>query len=320
LQSVLEDQRQRAEAAERRSAESAAETHESAHIPPELEEDDSFEETSPPYEAEARADTQDAFADTPTPAALEPAPNTHARDDDEPGPEAAQHPAVVDHDDAKAGDGVRVPRHLAGRYGEGISRGSRADNSGRHTNVNGNGGRSQRHAAVGTDRSKTDGSEWWYAVVSSRNPGRDVSDIDTVRAAGRRSAIDRAGMAAVEQHERTAGRHPEAQPPNNPGFDIASSNSAGETLRLIEVKSLTGGWGAGGLPKLTPTQWELALKERRRYWLYVVEYADSDAPVIHRIQDPAGAVTRYVVDPGWAVLGEPEGTIASSGETTTSTT
>ena len=121
-------------------------------------------------------------------------------------------------------------------------------------------------------------------------------------------------MAAVERYERSAGRYPEAQPLNNPGFDIDSCNAAGETLRLIEVKSLAGDWGPGGFPKLTPTQWEMALDERERYWLYVVEHAESDAPVITRIQDPAGAVTRYVVDPGWRALAEPEVAFAASGD------
>lgn len=283
---MLEDQRRRAEATERRSADTAAETRESADIVPDVEEDDSFDDASPPYEADARADTQDTRADTQKP--LHPKGRRTVMRGTTTAPAQSQ-PMIrlvsttttrrlatefVSGGASPAVTGLRTSRGFAG-----------ADNSDRRTNAKGRGGRAHRPSDVGTERSKTDGSEWWYAVVSSRKPGRDMSDIDTERAAGRRSAIDRAGMSAVERHERTAGRHPEAQPANNPGFDIDSCNLAGETLRLIEVKSLTGGCGAGGLPKLTPTQWEMALKERERYWL-----TSSSTPRATRRSSPGSKI------------------------------
>jgi hypothetical protein len=42
------------------------------------------------------------------------------------------------------------------------------------------------------------------------------------------------------------------------------------------------------------------------FWLYVVEYADDDAAVIHRIQNPARNATKFGSDAGWQALRDPD--------------
>jgi hypothetical protein len=148
--------------------------------------------------------------------------------------------------------------------------------------------------------------EYWLAIASSSSVSEDGRGEEGTREARRRREIDNAGMKLVERHETASGRHPmDPDQPNNPGFDLYSCDEAGEVLRYIEVKSLAGAWGDGlSFPKPTPTQWEKARIERERWWLYVVEYAESEHAVITRIQDPWGRTTRYVLDPGWKALAE----------------
>ena len=95
-------------------------------------------------------------------------------------------------------------------------------------------------------------------------------------------------------------------PPNNPGYDVASRGVEGVARRLIEVKSLAGTWGDGGFPRMTATQFHHADEQRDVAWLYVVENAESSDPAITRIQNPVGRAHRYVFDPGWRALGEPD--------------
>jgi hypothetical protein len=136
------------------------------------------------------------------------------------------------------------------------------------------------------------------------------------REARRRNEIDKAGMATVKRYEIAAGRVPDVPAAaNNPGFDLWSYASTGELERYIEVKSLAGEWGPDGFPMPSPEQWEMALRERDRWWLYVVEFAESEHPIITRIQNPAGRATKYILDPGWRALGEPDGVGAADDPT-----
>jgi hypothetical protein len=148
--------------------------------------------------------------------------------------------------------------------------------------------------------------EYWLAIASSSSVSEDGRGEEGRREAGRRREIEEAGMKLVRRHETASGRRPmDPETRNNRGFDLYSCDEAGGVLRYIEVKSLAGAWGDGlSFPKPTPTQWETARIKRDRWWLYVVEYAESDHPVITRIRDPWGRTTRYVLDPGWKALGE----------------
>ena len=136
-------------------------------------------------------------------------------------------------------------------------------------------------------------------------PASDGASGDATAAAQRNSAIDRAGMQLVLQHERDAGRYPEEMPRESPGYDIVSRNSAGEVLRYIEVKSIASLWDSQGVG-LSATQFNTAHLHQERYWLYVVERAEGPDARIYRIQDPARRVDQFLYDDGWRDLAEDE--------------
>jgi len=69
--------------------------------------------------------------------------------------------------------------------------------------------------------------------------------------------------------------------PNNAGFDL---HDHGQGL-YIEVKGISGAFGS---VSMTSAQFECALQKRDKFWLYVVEYAQSNSPKLYRLHDPAG--------------------------------
>src|SRR5439155_18524626 len=117
------------------------------------------------------------------------------------------------------------------------------------------------------------------------------------------SSVARAGVAHVLVYEKANDRFPIEMPINHPGYDIESKDAVGEVARYIEVKSLGGKWGTLGVG-LTETEFEKALSLGDRYWLYVVEDAESDDFVIYSIQNPACQVTDFRYDYGWRALAE----------------
>jgi len=85
----------------------------------------------------------------------------------------------------------------------------------------------------------------------------------------------------------------------NPGYDLFEADDAGEKIRWIEVKSMTGGWYRRPVG-LSHTQFDYARKHREAYWIYVVEYADvAEKRRLWRIQDPAGKARTFTFDHGW---------------------
>lgn len=122
----------------------------------------------------------------------------------------------------------------------------------------------------------------------------------------RRSQAKAAGDAAeksVVSWERDQGRIPIHLGGNNPGYDIESKSEANDSMRYIEVKSVAGEWGGEGV-RLSNTQFEFARRLRDQYWLYVVEFAKSDEPIIHAIQDPFGHVSNFCIDHNWKEIAE----------------
>ncbi len=119
----------------------------------------------------------------------------------------------------------------------------------------------------------------------------------------RRSAVDLAAMEKVMEYELSVGRHPDPQPPTNPGYDIESRDSDSNLLRIIEVKGSDSPWGRDGVG-MTPRQLEEAKRRGDVYWLYVVEQARTGDFCIHRIQNPAERITKFQFDVGWQDLEE----------------
>ena len=85
-------------------------------------------------------------------------------------------------------------------------------------------------------------------------------------------------MKAVLEYERTEGRSAKRMGQTHPGFDILSSNAAGEPERYIEVKSISADWSEGGVT-LSQPQFTAAQTLKDKFWLYVVERANSGTTV-----------------------------------------
>lgn len=87
-------------------------------------------------------------------------------------------------------------------------------------------------------------------------------------------------------------------PTNNPGFDLYQTGDNGEEIAWCEVKGLRGSWDEHPVT-VTHTQFKFAQEKGARFWLYVVEYADTEQARITRIQDPAGRSSTLLFDSGW---------------------
>lgn len=93
-------------------------------------------------------------------------------------------------------------------------------------------------------------------------------------------------------------------PVNNPGFDLIDPGPAGNPVRWIEVKAMTGNLHSRPVG-LSRTQFESAQQHGDRYWLYVVERAGSaDEARLVRIQNPAGKARTFTFDHGWLSVAE----------------
>lgn len=149
-----------------------------------------------------------------------------------------------------------------------------------------------------------------------------VSGVNQEKRRKRRIAAKAAGDSA-EKHvidwEAKQGRIATRQPPNNPGFDIISVTREGTDRRFIEVKSISGEWGGQGV-YLSASQFEFAQKQGDQFWLYVVENAATNHPVVHQIQNPVAHIAEFGFDSGWIklpLIGQtiPQGGIPQAGET-----
>jgi hypothetical protein len=94
----------------------------------------------------------------------------------------------------------------------------------------------------------------------------------------------------------------EKAPINNKGFDIIEIDSSGEIVRYIEVKTLTGEWGKGGV-SVTESQFEFA-QVYDNWWLFVVENMHTQNTRIHAFENPVQQVNRFMFDHSWKQLGE----------------
>lgn len=99
--------------------------------------------------------------------------------------------------------------------------------------------------------------------------------------------IEAVGMRVAMQHERDQGWHPEDASGENHGFDVRSSryNADGTfaDIRYIEVKARA----RSGAIRLSANEWKKARHFDDKFWLYIVTGAGTEAPELHRIQNPA---------------------------------
>ncbi|HIP33883.1 MAG TPA: DUF3883 domain-containing protein, partial [Bacteroidia bacterium] len=90
-------------------------------------------------------------------------------------------------------------------------------------------------------------------------------------------------------------------PTNNKGFDIYEKDASGQTIRYIEVKTLTGQWGQGGVG-ITKDQLEFAQKQKDKWWLFVVENINTDNTKIYQFKNPILEANRFMFDNSWKQL------------------
>lgn len=180
--------------------------------------------------------------------------------------------------------------------GSGIREGDGLSVSGIHTPVGDRAGTSGGLGGVG---GRERGERQCRFVTYVETSGEASAESDAEAAEERRS-VERAGIAAVIEFERSAGREPVEMPYGNQGYDIQSLAPDGEVERLIEVKSTSGVWGSRGVT-LTVPEYDFARRaeNRDRYWLYVVEDATAEFPGVYAIHNPLRLVNQYAFDDGW---------------------
>lgn len=93
----------------------------------------------------------------------------------------------------------------------------------------------------------------------------------------------------------------EKAPTNNKGFDIWEKDIKGNVLRYIEVKTLTGIWGKGGVG-VTINQLEFALMHREQWWLFVVKGINTDDTEVIQFKNPVIEATSFMFDDSWRQL------------------
>jgi len=99
--------------------------------------------------------------------------------------------------------------------------------------------------------------------------------------------IEAVGMRVAMAYERDRGWHPEDVSGENHGFDVRSSQYEADgsfaDVRYVEVKARA----HSGAIRLSSNEWKKARHFGGKFWLYVVTEAGTDAPQLHRIQNPA---------------------------------
>lgn len=121
-----------------------------------------------------------------------------------------------------------------------------------------------------------------------------------------RIRIDKAGIAAVKAFEEQAGRRVTELDHWHEGYDLESRGQTDEILRYIEVKATGSDW-LGVL--LSAPQFRAAQRLGDRYWLYVVENADSATPSVYPIQNPAALTEKFIFDHGWKEISTAQNTL-----------
>lgn len=142
-------------------------------------------------------------------------------------------------------------------------------------------------------------------ILSYVNP-EDDSSITSNRldSSQRLSNVEKIGIQKVIEYEalyhRTAIDMNSIQI-NHPGYDLESTDEQGN-IRYIEVKALSGLWEGPNPAKMTKTEFNKAREMGDTYWLYIVEYAESEEAEIYCIQNPANRAGYYLYDHRWMPL------------------
>lgn len=133
-----------------------------------------------------------------------------------------------------------------------------------------------------------------YSEKALENRNEEPGETDNL-------VLGRIGEQKVMDFEKNKERSPRNMNTiqvNFSGYDIESTSKDG-SIRYIEVKSFSGNCDSQTPARLTKTEFDKAKSKGKSYWLYIVEWADTDHFKIHPIEDPANKVDYYFYDHSW---------------------
>jgi hypothetical protein len=186
----------------------------------------------------------------------------------------------------QGGTGTGTPH--GGAHGNGGAHGG----SGGHSGGGGKGG----GTSSGGQGKRTPGQVGGRPFISylGAHPDDEEPDPDGLDQATRMKIEDQA-IALIISQEPALQRTPDG----NPGFDLFEANGAGQQVRWVEVKSMTGGLENRPVG-LSRMQFDFARAQGDAFWLYVVEHAGSaDKARVLRIQNPVAHARTFTFDKGW---------------------
>ena len=130
--------------------------------------------------------------------------------------------------------------------------------------------------------------------------GSDTEETAYRRAVGMENEI--LSRDFVMNYEKNQGRTPIEMSQTNPGYDIESRDPNGsKSKRFIEVKSISGEWGADGVD-ISPSQIMMAYEKGDEFWLYIIERVNSENRRMYLIQNPAKYTRAFKFNDAWKEL------------------
>lgn len=207
------------------------------------------------------------------------------------------------YDNAKDFDGATGGVGRGGQCGTGTgtSHGGGQSNGGAHGGAGGHtsGGSKGDGASSGGQRKRTPGWAGGRPFISylGTHPDDDETDPDNLDQATRMKIEDQAISLIILLEPRL-----QRTPDGNPGFDLFEANGAGQKVRWVEVKSMTGSLENRPVG-LSCTQFDYAREKGNAFWLYVVEHAtDAEKARVLRIQNPVALARTFTFDHGWSKI------------------
>jgi hypothetical protein len=139
-------------------------------------------------------------------------------------------------------------------------------------------------------------------VVGPGSESHEESEGNPAKVAAR-EATGRAAVQYFLQTQASRWSSVTEMPHSNPGFDVLAINAAGEE-EFIEVKGQSDAWTQEGVA-LTPTELLKAQQAGERYWLCVVEFAQSEKRrQLRLLRNPFGLTNQFRFDVGWKSAAE----------------
>jgi hypothetical protein len=232
-------------------------------------------------------------------------------DEDEPSDDesdTSDQDADADDDDGASGDGdddADTSRDGDGKSASGGTRGGATGagsgsgtGGGQGSRTGGGAGGNGQNQSGKSKGSKTGTGRPFISYVAA-HPDDEVPDPDGL-SRDERIALEEQAIALILSEEPNLQR----TPTNHPGYDLFEQGREEEAVRYVEVKAMKADLDARPVG-MSKKQFESAWALRERYWLYVVERADTSEARIIRINDPAGKARTFTFDQGWTNIAEP---------------